>query len=606
MVLRAVLTNRRIVIKYLVTEIFRVLKSHLRHITILRFLFFSFTTHNIKLLIFFIFSVSQFIHQFQILFSTFQADLFINLFSILFFGGIMYSSITTGAVFGIQSYLIKVETDISPGLPMFTMVGFLGYEVKEAAERVRVALRSCGYQVPTARITVNLSPAGVPKRGIIIDLPVAVSILCSMGAVRHNSTSDILIVGELGLNGEIRRVRGVLPTVTEAKKHGKKVCIVPAANYAEAAEIEGVRILGVHMLHEVVQYLQLSEAERIVFEERLGEICVSAGGENKREAGWISRVDFAEVHGQKAAKRALEIAAAGFHNVYMEGPPGTGKTMMARCLPGILPVLSFEESMEVSVIYSASGRIPDGESIISVRPFIAPHYSVTETALIGGGGIPAPGAVSLAHRGVLFLDEMTEFGQRKLNLLRQPIEDHEITIIRKSGTAVFPSRFMLIGAANPCPCGYYPNLNKCSCTYEQIRKYQKRISGPIRDRFDISTLISPVDPGDFLDAETEERSEEIRRRVMMAAERQKERFAGRREEFNADMDAKTTESFCRLTSAVMRTYQSIFRRKELSARAFHRILRVSRTIADLDDCDEIREEHLLEALQLRMREGDRS
>lgn len=514
----------------------------------------------------------------------------------------MYSSIMSGAVFGIRSYLMKVETDISEGLPMFTMVGFMSGEVREAGERVRVALRNAGYHMPTARITVNLAPADIPKRGIVIDLPVAVSILISMRVLDSHSVENLMVIGELGLSGEIRPVRGALPIMVEGSRSGMTAGIVPADNFAECSEVEGIRLMGVRTLREALTYLQADESRRIELEEKFRHRFEQKREEAQSENSEDDRPDFAVVRGQEMARRALEIAAAGFHNILMIGPPGSGKTMMARCLPGILPPLTPEESMEVLTIYSVAGKIPKGLTQITDRPFVAPHFSVTPQALVGGGTIPGPGAISLAHRGVLFLDEFPEFGREKINLLRQPIEDHEITIVRASGNAVFPTRFMLVAAANPCPCGYYPDPQKCSCTYAQIRRYRKKISGPILDRIDLSTSVSSVSARALFSNEKSESSAEIRRRVIRARQRQLERFVGRPEQFNSDMDGRTTETFCRLNSRTQRSFMRIFEEQKMSARVYHRILKVARTIADLDESEEIREEHLMEASQLRIAE----
>lgn len=519
------------------------------------------------------------------------------------FGGTMYSSIMSGAVFGIRSYLMKVETDISEGLPMFTMVGFMSGEVREAGERVRVALRNAGYHMPTARITVNLAPADIPKRGIVIDLPVAVSILISMQVLDQHLVENLMVIGELGLAGEIRPVRGALPIIAEGSRSHIKGCIVPMDNYFECAAVEGIRIMAVRTLRDVLTYLQSDEEQRAELEAESWQRAEKERAEASREKEKEDIPDFSGVRGQEMARRALEIAAAGFHNILMIGPPGSGKTMMARCLPGILPPLTPEESMEVSTIYSVAGKIPKGMSKITERPFVAPHFSVTPQALAGGGIIPGPGAISLAHRGVLFLDEFPEFGREKINLLRQPIEDHEISIIRASGNAVFPTRFMLVAAANPCPCGYYPNPQKCSCTYAQIHRYRKKISGPVLDRIDLSTSVSAVDAKALFSREESESSASIRKRVIRARQRQLERFAGRKEQFNSDMDGQAVEMFCRLDVRTQRSFMRIFEEQKMSARAYHRMLKVARTIADLDGCDEIREEHLMEASRLRLSEG---
>ena len=510
----------------------------------------------------------------------------------------MYSSIFTGAVHGIDSYLMRVETDISNGLPSFNMVGFMSGEMREAGERVRVALKNLGIRLPPQRITVNLSPAGIPKRGIVVDLPVCVGLLVCLGYIKPESTQSVLVAGELGLNGEIRPVKGILPIVSEAREKGIATCLVPNGNLSEGALVHGIRVVGVRSLAEMVNYLNKNERDRDIF---LPPAVVDAGQVLKQTIN-TKYPDFSGVHGQRQAKKAMEIAAAGFHNILMIGPPGTGKSMLARCLPGIMPPLTEEEALEITRIYSVSGRLPEDTALITERPFISPHHSVTRAVLIGGGKIPSPGLITMAHLGVLFLDEISEYASTELNSLREPLENHEILIRRLLGAYRYPARPLLVAAANPCPCGYYPDMNKCLCTPRDIQRYQKKLTGPLIDRIDFRVHVGRVNSEDLQGGAEEERSEDMRVRVMEAIERQKYRFADSSFHYNADMTADAVEYYCPLDTRLAAKMRKVYDQLGMSVRSYHKTLKMARTIADLNGREKILERDLMTAVGFRLPE----
>ncbi len=502
----------------------------------------------------------------------------------------MYSTVITGALQGASAYPVSVEVDISHGLPTLSLVGSLSQEVREAKERVGAALRNAGFHLPPSRITVNLSPADRRKEGTAFDLPIAVGLLAAMNLVPGEKLTNTLFLGELGLDGEIRGVSGVLPIVREAALRGIQQCILPAPNAAEGALISGITVRGAASLQELLSFLQSGEeGEGILPATQLDASRLF----QEKAAGRAP--DFSEVNGQETAKRGAEIAAAGFHNLLMVGPPGAGKSMIAKRIPGILPPLTLEESLEVTSVYSVAGLLKEGEAMVTRRPFISPHHSITQAALVGGCAIPRPGMISLAHRGVLFLDELPEFQRAALDSLRQPLEEHEIRIARISGTIAYPSDFMLVCAMNPCPCGFYPDAGKCSCTEPQVRRYMGRVSGPILDRIDLCVELQAVDIASLKNSGRGEDSETIRRRVIAAREIQRERFLGTGYRFNADIEAADMERYCALGKAEQEYAEQLYRSLMLSARAYHRILKVARTIADLEGAAQIGVEQLLEA-----------
>jgi magnesium chelatase family protein len=508
----------------------------------------------------------------------------------------------TAAVFGVDACAVHVEVDVGFGFPSFTMVGLPDTSVRESRDRVRSAIRNSGYEFPPHRVTVNLAPADVRKAGASFDLPIALGILAASGVVERRLIADHVLLGELSLDGSIHATRGVLPIAAAARRDGLRGILLPAANASEAAIVSGLDIVAVSSLADAVRALNdpagFREQPPVTARQEPAD---PPGFRDQCRLVRATAPDLADVRGQLLARRALEIAAAGGHNLLLVGPPGAGKTMMARRVSGILPPLTFDEALDVTSIHSVVGLLPAGGGLITDRPFRAPHHTISNAALIGGGSQPRPGEVSLAHHGVLFLDEMLEFSRHVLEVLRQPLEEGRVAVARAARTAVFPARFMLVGAMNPCPCGFAGDPSReCRCAPPAMARYRDRLSGPLRDRLDLTVEV-PALPLEALSAESSgESSAIVRARVVAARALQAARHAADGVSTNAQLTPRLMAKYCATDAAAIRVLRSAMTRLSLSARGYDRVRKVARTIADLAGDDRLGGDHVAEALQFRM------